>query len=465
MKIAKTMRHSLAYLLIFALLSFVLIYFLDVQEAQHGWRKDLSFNAYATTGEETQRILSSLNREVYLYTFYTQANKDEYLSTLLESYSRLNSFIKTENISLAENPHFLSKLTAANQQELKQDSLLAYSPATKRYKILAPTDMLSLSYNIQTGKYDFSDLRYEKSISEAILYVNSDQIPKVYILTGHGETPTAQMEALLSYVQLNGYDISFVQQVPSDMEGDALLLINSLKKDLSEQELEHIQTFEKKGGSILATFQYDDPADLPNYKNLLDSYGIEVLKGRVTADKKDTASYYQQPSYLIPYMEPLEMLSGLISSNKDLLLMPLPKAFSLKESNTYHNTALLHSGESAQRLDNENDALLSSGKMTLAAYSEKQLSNSAHPKLAVIGSTLSITDEYIYSISFASEFVQTLLNKLLPQKIVQTNIALKPAFRPNLMPSSKNVGVAIIILLPVCILLIGIAVIRHRRSL
>lgn len=465
MKIAKTMRHSLAYLLLFALLSFVLIYFLDVQEAQHGWRKDLSFNAYATTGEETQRILSSLNREVYLYTFYTQANKDEYISTLLESYSRLNSFIKTENISLAENPHFLSKLTAANQQELKQDSLLAYSPATMRYKILAPTDMLSLSYNIQTGKYDFSDLRYEKSITEAILYVNSDQIPKVYILTGHGETPTAQMEALLSYVELNGYAISFVQQVPSDMEGDSLLLINSLKKDLSEQELKHIQTFEEKGGSILATFQYDDPADLPNYKNLLDSYGIEVLKGRVTADKKDTASYYQQPSYLIPYMEPLEMLSGLISSNKDLLLMPLPKAFSLKESNTYRNTALLHSGESAQRLDNENDALLDSGKMTLAAYSEKQLSNSARPKLAVIGSTLSITDEYIYRISFASEFVQTLLNKLLPQKIVQTNIALKPAFRPNLMPGSKNVGVAIIILLPVCILLIGIAVIRHRRSL
>ncbi len=465
MKGINFVQRSTVYLILFSILSFALIFFLDVQEKNNGWRKDLSFNAYSTTSAETQKLLSGLDKDIYLYTFYTQGNRDEYIHTLLESYSRQNKRIKNEWVNLAENPNFLSKINVSGQNELSQDSILVFSPATNRYKILGPNDMYSLGFDIASGNYGISDLRYEKSITEAILYVNSDYVPNVYISTGHGETGVTQIQSLLQYLQLNGYDIQFTKQIPPDLEENSLLLINSPKKDLSEQELQNIQSFEKKGGSILVSLGYNDPSELPNFNLLLSSYGIEVLEGHIVANKSDTQSYYQEPSYLIPYMEKIEMLLPLITANKDLLLMPLPKAFALHQSNDYQNTALLYSGKRAERRSNTNDTVLDTGEMVLAAYSQKQLANAARPALVAIGSTLSITDEYIYSISFASEFVQTILNNLIPQKVIQTNIALKPALRPNLLPSSKNIGIAIILLIPLGILCVAIFVIRYRKSL
>lgn len=461
----KSQLRSLTFLLTFTVLSVALLLFLDKEEAKNGWRKDFSFNAFTSTSEETQKLLASVQSEVYLYTFQTQSSRDELVQTLLQNYTGLNPHLHYENISLSASPNFLSNISGLSLDSLEAESILIYSPINKRFRLLQSSDLIGLSYDIEKGNYNISDLRYEKRITESILFVNNANVSKIYVLNGHGEPPASQMEALYSHLQLNAYEIHFSAQVPQDIENDALLMIHSPKKDLSAQEIQNLVRFENEGGSILLSLNYDSPTELPNLFAFLESFGITVLDGHVIADSEERASYYQDVSYLIPYMNTTAMLSPLIEKNQHLLLMPLPKAFSLQNASHYQNTPLLFSGKKSERIDSKTSQKLAKEEMILAAHSEKEQSNGQRSQLIVLGSTHSISDEYIYSISFVGEFIQTILNQLLPQKQIETNIAVKAALRPNLMIGNKNLGIAIIVLLPLSIALIGILHIAKRKSL
>lgn len=439
--------------------------FLDAEETKQGWRRDFSFNAFSSTSEETKKLLNNLQNEVYLYTFQSQGSQDDLVRNLLQNYTSINPKIHYENIKLSANPNFLSKISGLSLESIEAESILVYSPYNNRHRLLQSSDMIGLSYDIEKGNYNINDLRYEKRITESILYVSNASVSKIYVINGHGEPPASQIEALLSQLQLNAYEVHFSAQVPENLENDALLMMHSPKKDLSEQEIQNLVRFENEGGSILLSLNYDVPENLNNLYTYLQSYGIKVLSGHIVASADERASYYQDPSYLIPYMNPSSFLSPLIEKNQHLLLMPLPKAFSLQKASHYQTTALLFSGQKSERVDGENATQLAKGEMILAAHSEKEQSNGQRSQIIVLGSTHSITDEYIYSISFAGDFVQSILNRLLPQQYIETNIAVKAALRPNLLIGDKSLGIAIIVLLPLSIAGFGILHVRKRKSL
>ena len=78
-------RLSAALLGGFALMCILLVVGIQALEDHYGWERDLSFNAYTTTGEQTQDVLERLEREVNLYLLYQGTEEAELWQVLKRS--------------------------------------------------------------------------------------------------------------------------------------------------------------------------------------------------------------------------------------------------------------------------------------------------------------------------------------------------------------------------------------------
>ena len=139
-------------------------------ETTYGWRQDYSFNGYTATGEETQKALDTLENPITLYLLY-QNDMDSQLYEVLMRYRLLSSLITVTPIDLTKNPGFVTLFEGDLQSSVTADSVVVSCEATGRYKILSYADFITQGYNIDTGAFEIAGLAYEKSVTEAILYV------------------------------------------------------------------------------------------------------------------------------------------------------------------------------------------------------------------------------------------------------------------------------------------------------
>ncbi len=467
----KTTTISLIILIICIVVSAFFVVFLDSLEKNNNIRLDLSFNSYATTSADTNKILKNLQKNVNIYSFKQTSINDMQLYELIKKYESLSSKIKYEHISLAENPSFANKFVGDATNPLSADSIIVYSPDTDRYKLLAPSDFLSLGYNINTENFEFEGLKYEKNLTEAIIYVSENDIPTVQILTEHGELNSDNLKVFTDFLKSNQYDVKYVDLKVDSLSNKSLLFIPSLLIDLSDDDLNKIQEFEKSGGSLLVAINYtDDHSKNTNYVSLLNSYGILLKDGVVMADENDKASYFEEPLYLLPYMQSNDILDPLIQNNLDVILMPSAKAFDTVESSNYNITPLLLSAKTSKLvniMDISNTTLtpIETGEQKLGLLSEKQNSGGENSKMIVLGNTSMLTESFIYSRTFVSEFILRILNTLLPQKQNDLDIKTIPAIRPEMRPGSKTTGLILISIQPILILTVAFIVLKKRKHL
>lgn len=300
--------------------------FVQALEDEYGWRTDLSFNAYATTGEQTRAVLDRLENDVDLYLLYQSGAEDTQLLQLLNRYAVLSRPRDRQGYCRSRRtPAFLTHLPGDTDKTAQADSVIVSCDATGRYKILDYTDFLTQGYDIESGTFQPEGLSYEKSLTEAIASVAQTDPPTVGVLQGHGELTPDALALLLSFLESNGYDhVTVDLSAEGALTDVALLLIASPQKDFSDTELEEINEFAKEGGSLFITRDYTDPLDsMPNYLSLLRSYGVTPLSGIVV----DPGAYHENPLAIVPYMEELDMTQSLISSGMDVLLMPAACAF------------------------------------------------------------------------------------------------------------------------------------------
>ena len=92
-------------------------------EDEYGWKRDLSFNGYATTGEETQKALDRLEHDVELYLLYQSGEVDAYVQNLLERYAVLSDRIRVLPTDLARNPGILTRFQGDLDRAIEADTV------------------------------------------------------------------------------------------------------------------------------------------------------------------------------------------------------------------------------------------------------------------------------------------------------------------------------------------------------
>lgn len=471
-------RHGkLSALLMAAFLAVCVLVNIGIKalEDEYGWRRDMSFNGYATTGEETREVLDRLDKDVELYLLYQSASMDTQILQLLNRYEVLSDRVSVLPTDISKNPGILTRFQGDLESTPEADSVIVNCPDTGRYKLLDYSDFLLAGYDVESGAFTYEGLAYEKSLTEAIVYVSQDAVPTIGILQGHGEMSLDSLSLLTDFLTSNNYDCVSVSLLSGDtLENIDLLLIMSPQNDLTDTELGQLSAFAREGGDFFITRDFTDPIDgMPNYLSLLKSYGVVPLSGVVVAGEEDSGSYYEERLQLLPYMETLDMTLPLIQNGLDILLMPAACAFETPTEGDASLTTgtVLKTGPNAyiRSLADGNDSIERQpddpmGEWSVALFAHRMHANGNVSRLFASGSSLLFTSEYIYQVSYPEEFLLMLMGELLPEKTVSLDIMASTALRPALTAGSQAIGVALIVAVPLLILVAGLCVLLPRRN-
>ena len=399
---------TLILCLVLALLA-VLNGVMSTLEKKNGWRVDFSFNALTTQSEKTLEILEQLPYPVHIYALFTKGQEDAPLEELLDRYAAASSLVTWEETDPSLNPGLLTKFRGATESDaVSSDSLIVYCETTDRWRILSPSDFVTVSLNYEEGVYEVAGLKYESEITSAIDYVTRETIPRVLIVQGHGELDEDSTEAFRSLLESNHFSVEYVSLLDNDLEltADDLVVLLSPTHDLMDAELEKLTAFTGQGGNLLITCDYSDPVDsMSNYQALLRSYGFLPKTGIVVASTEEPDTYYDNIRIdLIPEMLSTDMTMQLVSAGSSTLLLTGSRAFEESSEADRNLTVytLLRSGEKSYLKDMSTGSLSleqadgdETGPFALAMQAQRVTTEGYISKAVILGCSTLLTSDQV----------------------------------------------------------------------
>lgn len=474
--------HTLSCVLM-ACVCVAAVLFMDAAEEKHGLRRDFSFNAISSHSETTQKVLSSLKTPVHVYALFSDGSEDLQLMELLNRYQAASKYFTWSQENLVRNP-LLAQLISGEMTEagVASDCLVVRCEKTGRMRVLSGSDYIQYSYNTQTGVYDVAGWTYEKSISEALMYVTSEELPVLQILTGHDELDEEEAAAMENKLQSANYQLVRLDLRLGDIpDPTSPLLILSPRMDLTERELDTLYQFAQLGGSFFITVDFDDPDELPNFFSLYREYGFKPLPGILVADENDPKSYFYDNSQLLPQMLPSDVTNVLYANDYTHIIMIGARALEMPQETDDPSLLMsvcLQSGDTAyirdfdETMTNEQiSAVRQEGDLTgtfaLALCADRAFSDGMRSRAFIIGSSAIFTDStgYMYNNTYAGELLLHAVQYLGGEEPIDLDIVAREAVRPQLDFAEPTVPALLLTLPPLMVLVIALAVLRPRKHL
>ncbi len=229
---------------------------------------------------------------------------------------------------------------------LYQNSVLVDSGG--RYRLVGYDEIYVTDYSMDYYSYSYTStttFNGENAITNAIHYVTSDDLPRIYVLSGHGESELSgdvtdmirQDNMEFETLSLLSYDA-----VPEDA---AAIIINAPSSDMGEDETDILIAYLKNGGSAVLMTDYIEEGKMTNLLRLTQAMGLNVQQGIVIeGDRNMRISRY--PHYLLPDVASHEITDSLIEGGY-YILTPIAQPLVETEGSTADITWLLTTSDSA----------------------------------------------------------------------------------------------------------------------
>lgn len=294
----KVLRHgSYSMAVTGIVIASVIVLNLVVQELPSKFREiDLSSQKLYTIGEQTEKILKKLDKEVQMYWVVQDGTESSDIEKLLERYEEGSKHIQIEKKDPAVNPAFVSQYTSDN---ISNNSVIV--ACGDKSKVVDYSDMYETSINYNTYSQQVTGFDGEGQLTSAINYVISENMPVLYTLEGHDEA--AMSETMKETIQKANIDIQSLnllteESVPEDTE---CLFIFAPAKDLNKEEADKVISYLENGGKAFIVSNYTNE-DMSNFNRILENYGVQPENGIVfEGDSNHFVS--QNPYYLLPNIE------------------------------------------------------------------------------------------------------------------------------------------------------------------
>ena len=290
-------------------------------------RIDTTSQQLYTLGDQTRSIVGGLEKDVTVYLVAQSGREDATIQEVLARYQALSDHVAIDTIDPVVYPKAVQQYTSAS---LDANSLIVV--CGDRSQVVAYDDIYVYDYSnyYSTGSYE----------------VNSDDLPVLYTLTGHGESELSG--TLSEAVKKENFTIESLSLLARDgvPEDAGAVLILSPQSDLSAEETEKLLTYMNAGGKLLLITDYIEEAQ-PNLLSLCEAYGVTSAQGVVCeADMNYCLRGYVH--YLLPELESHEITDPLISARM-YALMPMAHGITPLEHyrDTLEITPLLSTTDSA----------------------------------------------------------------------------------------------------------------------
>ncbi len=429
---------------------------------------DISASQLYSVSSSTKAVVQNLNEDVTIYWVTQEGKEDTVIEKLLDVYDALSSKLTVSKINPDIYPTFAAQYT---DETVQNNSLIVECGNRSRYIDYDEIYTVELDYS---SYYSTGSLAYyfdgEGRITTAIDYVTNENLPTVYVLTGHGEEELSSSftESLeRQNIETMEFSLLTVDEIPEEAD---TVLIYEPTSDLAEEEVTMLLSYLSDGGHVMVISGPQPEDEMSNLHELLENYGITVEEGIVVEDSRD---YYAfgYPYVLVPELGESDITAEL-SSNRSYIVAPISLGMTVS---TYASnltiTSLLDTSEgSFSKVDGyslttydkeENDI---DGPFSVALSVEDSLTGG---ELVWIGTDYIMEDLYVsYSSGANSDFVMNALSWMLGETdaISIRAKSLNYNYLTITTAQASLINVCLIGLVPLVVLALGLFDVYERRK-
>lgn len=264
-------------------------------------------NLYSVTSS-TKAVAASLEQDVTIYWIVQADKEDSVIENLLGRYESLSSHITVTK----KNPDVFPTFTAQyTDEDVPNNSLIVECGDKSRYISYNDIYLTDVDYTTYSYVYSFDG---EGAVTSAIDYVVSQELPKVYLLEGHGEGDLpdefrTQIEK--ENMELESFSLLNTDEIPEDADA---LLIYAPQSDISVDEAELLESYLAGGGKLLTIAGPTEDGTLTNLYSVLETYGVEAAEGIVVESDREHYAF-QQPYILLPDIASNDITDPLLEEN------------------------------------------------------------------------------------------------------------------------------------------------------
>ena len=297
---------------------------------------DLTQNRLFSLSDQTFQVLDNLDSDVTVYQIGTTGRENPLIDSVLERYAKRSSHIKLATLDPERNPGLATKYEEEGQ--VRPGGLVV--DAGDRFRMISQFDIFNV--NMQTRQA--TSLSLEQELTAALLYVTTGDLPKVYLLEGHGEQSMFQLGisglSVRDLLENDNYavdtlDLVSRETVPDDAD---VLLVVAPAQDLTAAESGRLESWMRDGGRVVFALQAARRSELPNLAELLAGFGVRVVNGIIV----EGAGRHTPDSqvFLVPEMTSHEIVAPMRS---DRLFTVIPAAGPIEELETKRRTLTVES--------------------------------------------------------------------------------------------------------------------------
>lgn len=431
---------------------------------------DTTTNQLFTLSQQTKNMVSGLEQDVTIYWVVRSGYEQSYLEALLDQYKALSDHIQVVKKDPDVNPSFIQQYT----DTYYENSLIVESGDKYRYIDYGDIFVMDYEAYYYYGEQSWS-FNGESEITSAIDYCLSDNLPKIYLLTGHGEMSlTGGFATAVEKANLETEELSLLtlEAVPDD--ADCLLILGP-QRDISQEEAAKIQDYLSRGGKVV--YVSDPPQEgtsLTNLESIMAYYGLSAAEG-IVVESNQNYYVWGMPYYLLPDLNSHITTTPLMEEGYAVLL-PLAQGLTVSdvENENISTTELLTTSDSAfsktagYRMNTyEKEEGDIDGPFALAVAASETLDDGIYSDVVWISSTSLLDEQTNEMVSGGNQdFFLNILNFLCDAEESSISIHAKSLSTEYLTMQSSTVTwltVLVVGVIPVAYLTVGILIWFRRK--
>lgn len=451
---------------------------------------DVTSQKLFSISNKTEKMLSKLDTDITLYVMSSESAMDDTVKKTLERYKIASDHIKVEYKDTTRYPNFYQEFTDTAPSG---GSIIVYNEKTKKSKVVDYSEIYvsdSSSY-YYTGESSASSYDCEGQLDTAISYVRSENTYKIYQVEGHDEAvldssnfgTNSNLTEIIEKYNCEVESIKLVSKEKISVDECSAVLLLGPEKDYTKEEAQIIIDYLKDGGNAIVGLENTTSmgVDKPNFYSILKEFNIEVQDGIIA---ENNSSYYS-PQYG-PFYAFAEGITGYASGLTSYVFTPYTSAIK-QGSNTSDElsyTALASTSEDAVlKTDAMNsdtyekekgdkmgpfDTVVCATKTTTESEDEEEEAKTITSNMLVFGSVYSLSDtidEYVQGSN--TQIVNNALSDYIDTDVETISVPAKSMETTQLNVTesgSRWFGILISIVVPVIVLIGGIAIWVRRRK-
>lgn len=266
---------------------------------------DLTAEKLFTLTEESKEQVKTIDKDINIY--FVGYTEDDSTLDLAKQYKKANQKINVEAVTATDRPDLVEKYG------IESSSQGIIVETGEKYKVLASSDLYTYDYTT----YETISIAEEK-LTAAIKSVATEELPKVYFLSGYSSfSLNYGMQYLNMYLENEVNEVEILDilsqgKVPDDCN---TLVIATPEQDFDDIATNAILNYINNGGNILwlnaATTQN---LNLTNVNKILAVYGINPFETGIIRESDSSKMVSESPDLIMPEIQYSEVTSKIYNT-------------------------------------------------------------------------------------------------------------------------------------------------------